>query len=111
LVKWFGPEPFANACLEGTRVPIPLAQCDFCDEPFLDTDVGFEMEGPLGAYSTPIHQECMLRLVVGSVAHQMKMCSCYGGPGSDHVQGQSKREEARAAVRYHNQHVLGVKLD
>lgn len=43
-----------------------------------------------------MHYECSLRSVVGSVAHQRRQCSCYGGKGEDDPE-LSIRENARRA--------------
>lgn len=45
-----------------------------------------------------LHNECAVRLTVGSVAHQTKTCSCYGGDSEDDPT-LSKREAALAAYR------------
>jgi hypothetical protein len=97
-MRWFGPAPFAAACLDTERDIAPFAYCMHCDEPFADDDCGFILDGG------PIHQECMIRMIAGSVLHQMKLCSCFGGPYTDRVEGRSKRDDARAAMRYLDKH-------
>lgn len=42
------------------------------------------------------HIECLVRAVVGSAAHQMRQCSCYGGEGGD-PEDMPKRAAARLA--------------
>lgn len=55
------------------------------------------------------HRECMFRGVAGSVAHQMKECSCYR-PGS--TQGDppflTRRQAAKLAWDYAHGHVLAM---
>jgi hypothetical protein len=49
-----------------------------------------------------IHHECLIRAVVGSVGHQLRRCSCYGGDEED-PPGLTKREAARLAAETHEQ--------
>lgn len=49
------------------------------------------------------HSECLLRISIGSVAHQEGRCECYGGTGGDH-EFASKRHAARAAARAFRRH-------
>jgi len=46
-----------------------------------------------------MHRECLLRNVVGSLAHQVGTCSCYGGTRHDDP-NLTLRENAKAAARY-----------
>ena len=55
-------------------------KCSWCNEAVLADDAY-----PLDAYGEPgtlHHRECWVRLVVGSVGHQLGLCGCAGGPGS-----------------------------
>jgi len=45
---------------------------------------------------TNVHLECGARSVIGSVGHQMKWCSCFGGDKED-PPGMTKRQAAIAA--------------
>ena len=70
-------------------------QCAHCDEPILPgDDMTTTNDGDL-----LFHRECLLRGVIGSVAHQRRECSCYGGTGEDDP-NLTRREAARAAFRY-----------
>ena len=66
--------------------------CAYCEEP-----VGKHEQHP--AYMQPMHIECHIRQVAGSVAHLERRCSCYildsdeGDPP-----GLTKREAAHAAA-------------
>lgn len=44
-----------------------------------------------------LHRECIIRSVVGSVGHQQKTCSCFGGTMEDPA-GATRREAAIAAA-------------
>lgn len=46
-----------------------------------------------------MHRECLLRSIIGSVAHQTQRCSCYGFSGEDDPK-LTARENAKAAARY-----------
>jgi hypothetical protein len=47
-------------------------------------------------HSVAVHEECFMRQIVGSVGHQTRRCSCYGGDYDD-PPGMSKREAAKVA--------------
>lgn len=47
-----------------------------------------------------LHLDCMTRMLVGSVGHQNKTCSCYGGHDED-PPGLTAREAATAAAKLH----------
>lgn len=109
---WFGPEPFSRACHDLGRVAVPVDEtCLWCKEKIEATDCGYIMEY-VGDEITfaPEHVECMMRSVLGSVAHIEKRCSCYV-PGStcNDPPDMSLREAAKAAVRRFNQ--VGVNND
>lgn len=85
--------------------PCPVGErCLHCEEPIAATDTGFmvpylDVPGASDArnYDKPFHFECFLRGIVGSVGHQLKQCSCYGGTRED-PEGYTKRQAAVAAV-------------
>lgn len=64
--------------------------CGWCEEPILEAPAPF-LKG--AAY---YHHACAIRLIAGSVGHQLHRCSCYGGNQED-PPGLSKREAALAA--------------
>lgn len=54
-----------------------------------------------------IHLECVLRMAVGSVGHQRRECSCFGGTKDD-PEGMTRREAARAACDLFNAQMEGA---
>lgn len=88
----------------------PVGQlCLQCDEPIGQSDDGLvtmvlrSMSEP--ATREPVHAECQLRSVVGSLAHLEKRCSCYGG--TDHeTPGLTRRQEAIAVENWTRWHGL-----
>ena len=87
---WFGEPWPSGVCydddgrlLEEMRKPFPASEsCLYCTEPFTDGDSGkatpyVRADGT----SAPchVHKECMLREVLGSMAHLERRCRCYGG--------------------------------
>jgi hypothetical protein len=52
--------------------------------------------------ASPVHRECLVRMVVGSVGHQLRRCSCFGG-GEEDPPGMTPREAARAALELFEQ--------
>lgn len=88
--EYFGPPQYRKAW--ETQIATPLdARCLYCGEGFADGDMGTVSDGRAS------HYECAMRGVVGSVGHQLKKCSCYGGTEED-PPGMTYREAARAAV-------------
>jgi hypothetical protein len=67
--------------------------CPFCEEPVLPEDAPEMVNG-----DQPVHRECMIRAVSGSVAHIQKRCMHFI-PGSTETdpEGMTKREAAKAA--------------
>lgn len=59
--------------------------CDWCDEPIVEGDRYQRIRhvGTPGKDWAYFHFECLMRSIVGSVAHQTGRCSCYGGTGED----------------------------
>lgn len=76
--------------------------CGHCQEHFTATDAGFvsPLAGDPKQFVVPYHEECFLRTVVGSIAHQQHKCRCYvaGGAHDSDPVGMTKRQAARAAV-------------
>lgn len=69
--------------------------CIFCEEPVLPGE-----ESPTKVNGEHVHHECMARRVVGSVGHQMGMCSCFGGSYED-PPGMTPRRAAQMAMAYY----------
>jgi len=56
-----------------------------------------------------LHRECAIREFVGSIAHQLGLCSCQGGPGLDmDIPGMSRRQSALMAARIFRERALKV---
>lgn len=70
------------------------SECPFCGEPVLP-----EESVEINNRTVLAHRDCLLRQVVGSVAHQQGRCSCYGGDEGDDP-ALTRREAAAAAVAY-----------
>lgn len=90
--EYFGPAKFRKEYETQIETPAGLLCCH-CEEAIQPGDVG-TMQG-----SKPLHYECGMRLVLGSVGHQMKKCSCFGGTEED-PPGMTKRQAAIAAVEH-----------
>jgi len=70
--------------------------CFLCDEA-IGPDDQTEDVNLAGTGLVPVHFECSARGAIGSVGHQKKRCSCYGGTEDD-PPGMTKRQAARAAL-------------
>ena len=97
-MKWFGVvivDPEERV----TDTPVGAA-CGFCEEPIEMGDRGVTIPylGEPETTELPFHFECHIRSIVGSVAHQMGRCRCFGGTESD-PPDVTRREAARAAYR------------
>ena len=96
---WFGTEPWGQICKSIPRVDTPVGEdCLYCWEPIQEGDSG-EMIPVYEVGLRPIHRECLLRLALGSVGHQQRRCSCYGGEEED-PPGLTKRQAALAACEF-----------
>lgn len=96
---WFGTHWGAPMLEDATKVSTPVGQpCLHCEVPIAEGDDGVLMPvlDTKGARTAPLHRECDLRMVVGSVGHQLKKCSCFGGH-MDEPPGMNRRDGAIAA--------------
>ena len=70
--------------------------CVLCDEEIL-----YEERHPLLHLELRrAHRECNMRMFVGSVAHQSRRCSCFGGKVRDENPKLTIRQNAQAAMDY-----------
>jgi hypothetical protein len=106
-MHFFGQHWEAHEYRDFERVPTPVGEaCAWCEEPIEAKDFGYVVPGfyRSGVREKPWHQECFLRQVVGSLGHQERRCTCYGGEENDPV-GFSRRQAARMAVaKFHAEH-------
>lgn len=96
-MRWFGPAPFSPICNdpEVAHVPTPVGRpCLWCDEPIEAGERGYFYSG---TEPPAIHYACFVRQIIGSVAHQQRRCTCFGGHEED-PPGISKRQAARLAL-------------
>jgi hypothetical protein len=103
---WFGTDWGSPICQHTPQVAVPIGQrCLWCDEPIAADDNGVVMpymESVGNVFVTSqaaLHIECHVRQFVGSVGHQLGLCTCEGGAGC--YEGEpatmSVRDAARAA--------------
>lgn len=92
-VRYFGPPALRKP--DELQVPAPLGQpCLLCGEAIEAGDTGtINLSGQV------THYECGMRMAVGSIGHQKRCCSCYGGSEED-PPGMTFRQAAVAAVIY-----------
>jgi hypothetical protein len=74
-----------------TKAPV-RAICASCHEPILRGENGVDLENECFE-----HIECFIASIVGSVSHQERQCTCYGGYIDCQQDEISKRETAKAA--------------
>ena len=99
-MNWFGESWRAPACDPADQVETPIGvQCAHCEEKIAAGDRGVFLNGD----PKPFHFECFIRGVIGSVGHQKRACPCYGGCEDD-PPGATRREAARAAMEYFEEH-------
>jgi hypothetical protein len=100
-MKYFGTAWNPNiASLE--QVPAPVGSpCVWCEEPIKEGEDGLTIPHIAeDVTDRPYHQECFLRTVVGSLAHQQQRCSCFGGVDEEDSPSVSKRVAAQQAVEF-----------
>lgn len=102
MMKWFGKHWGSRLCNETERVETPVGcACEHCSENIAATDDGFVIphitkEGPREGNW---HYECYTRCIVGSVAYQLKQCSCFIlGASEIDPPGMTRRQSAKLAV-------------
>ncbi len=71
----------------GTPVGVPCLLCEevvqYGDRGFIQDSIHLDGDGAPVVVWEPVHRECQLRAVVGSLGHILRVCSCYGGPMED----------------------------
>jgi hypothetical protein len=67
-------------------------KCQYCEE---DIKPGEESR------MQRMHHECAIRAVMGSAAHQLRECSCYGGTREDPPQMSAREAAKLAAETFH----------
>ena len=70
-----------------------MTLCLYCGEPI---DPGWPFKTINGG-ADALHGECYIRMLMGSVGHQLKVCSCFGGNQED-PKGMTKHEAAHTAA-------------
>lgn len=71
--------------------------CGYCDEPVDWPVVVFPVVTQTGTQTYRLHVECDTRRTVGSIGHQLTLCSCFGGD-FDEPAWLTKREAALVAA-------------
>ena len=116
-MNYFGKAWSHNILTHYECTPTPVGHpCMWCEEELVEGDQGFVM--PCGSVITmdeetkifdkmvatfaAVHLDCFLREIVGSVGHQTKQCSCFGGDTED-PEGMTKREAAKASVKIYKE--------
>lgn len=103
-MRVFGPRPWGLAIDDPDLViATPVGEsCLYCDEVIAAGDSGLILPhfDTLDASSQlrVQHRECYLRGILGSVGHQMRTCSCYGGTEEDQPD-LTRRQSARLACK------------
>lgn len=91
-MNYFGPEKSRKAWQTQIATPVG-AICELCHEAVKEGDIGHSSK-----HGGVTHYECLIRSAVGSVGHQKRLCSCYGGTEDD-PPGMTPRQAAIAAAR------------
>jgi hypothetical protein len=96
-MRYFGHAHDAPIYSDIERMPAPLHKsCVYCSERILEGDDGF-----VDAGNSATHRECHIRMIVGSVAHQLGACSCkLGADAVDCEEGLTPREGAKLALAH-----------
>ena len=74
--------------------------CGHCEETVGMKEGGYILPTFGDRQFTPYHEPCFIRTIVGSVSHQQRTCSCFGGVLTDEPKGMTRRQSARASVMY-----------
>lgn len=79
----------------GSKSRTVCPDCLWCQEPITRADLARAHRAKLRMPG--IHLECAIRNIVGSVGHQLRRCSCFGGTEED-PPGLTRRQAASAAL-------------
>lgn len=99
-MKAFGPKVWSAPVTDDLDEPVTTphgAVCAYCNEAVKGDDDGFLIPHYTGGtpLERPVHTECWLRQVMGSIGHLTGKCSCMGGTEED-PEGATKHEAALA---------------
>jgi len=97
LIRWFGKK-YEAPIYDGSQAETPVGQeCMHCKERIETKDDGFYDSG-----NAVFHRACFHRVIIGSVLHQQRKCSCFGGSVEEDsaTKGMTVRQEAEAAMAY-----------
>lgn len=98
-MQLFG-EPWNTLTKALVQVQAPVGElCTGCDERIAEGETGIVMphiDDKNVAWMRPQHKECFLRGVLGSVGHQLEVCTCAGKTYED-PPGMTKRQAAVAS--------------
>lgn len=101
-MQWFGRRYDAPAWEAMTEAETPVGlRCSHCTELVAEGDAGIVMGHwhAVGMTVEPIHVECWLRSIIGSVEHLEGRCSCFGG--AEEWEGDlSWREQGRRTMAW-----------
>lgn len=102
--QFFGERWDAPAFDDAVAVEVPVGEiCRLCEEPIGESDSGILMgyiDGRGKGSISPIHIECHLRSVLGSVAHLEGRCSCATGRHADDRSNLTWREQGQLVVEW-----------
>lgn len=104
VMQFFGDRWDAPAFDDAVEVERPVgAQCLFCPDVIGPEDSGIVtpyIDGRGKRSDSPIHLECHLRSVLGSVAHLEGRCSCVTGRRADDRTSLTHREEGLLVMQW-----------
>lgn len=106
MMQWFGRSWGAPINAECARCATPVGEpCLHCGELIVDGDQGIVIPhcGNNTITRAPLHCDCHIRMIVGSIGHQLGVCSCKGGNLEDPPE-MSTREAARFAADHFRTH-------
>jgi hypothetical protein len=112
---WFGTPWMSYVCydthgrlLTEVRKQVPVGElCVHCEEKIAEDDSGKATPYVRGDGTTEtrhVHKECLMRMAVGSMAHLLKRCSCFGGEAPEDQTGMTLRQEALAVWEWVEEH-------
>lgn len=107
-MQFFGERWDAPAFEQAVEVPVPVGQtCLLCTETIEAADSGIVtpyIDARGARRDSPVHIECHLRSVLGTVSHLEHRCSCVTGRKADDFTSATFREEARDTLLWLQQH-------
>jgi hypothetical protein len=97
MTRWFGRDYGSPMQKDCPQIATPVgAYCFYCEESIVNGD-----DGIIDSGGNVLHYACFMRGLIGSINHQLGMCSCFHAGAVEVDELGTKRQAAEAALRFY----------